>query len=95
MKQTILLNASIEEFEGIIRSVMIELLKKHFEKTSSDKPDEVLNREQVLEFLGCSSPTLINHQKNGLPFFRLGRSVYFKKTEILEFAKVKKKGDLR
>lgn len=95
MKQTILLNSSIEEFERMIRSVMIDLLQNHFEKSSNQELDEVLNREQALEFLGCSSPTLINHQKNGLPFYRLGRSVYFKKTEILEFAKVKKKGDLR
>lgn len=95
MKQTILLNSSIEEFEGMIRSVIIDLLQNHFQNSSDPESDEILNREQALKFLGCSSPTLINFQKNGLPFYRLGRSVYFKKTEILEFAKVKKKGDLR
>ena len=57
--------------------------------------DGFLTRSETLKFLKISSPTLHCYQKSGLlPYHRVGRKVYFKKTDLVEATKVslKKKG---
>ncbi|WP_461449801.1 helix-turn-helix domain-containing protein [Mucilaginibacter sp.] len=57
--------------------------------------DGFLTRAETLKFLKISSPTLQRYQKSGLlPYHKVGRKVYFKKTDLVEATKVnlKKKG---
>ena len=86
-EKTKITDLSLTEFNTVIETALM----KGLQILTFKQDDEVLNRQEALEFLGCSSPTLINHQNNGLPYYRLGRSVYFRKSEILEFSKVKTK----
>lgn len=54
-----------------------------------------LSRMETLKFLKLSSPTLYRYQKSGLlPYHKVGRKIYFKKTDLVEATKVclKKKG---
>lgn len=46
---------------------------------------EKLNISQLAEFLNCTVPTLHRYKKEGkIPFFQVGRTVFFDKAEVLE-----------
>ena len=54
-----------------------------------------LSRAETLKFLKLSPPTLYRYQNTGLlPYHKVGRKIYFKKTDLVEATKVelKKKG---
>lgn len=91
MKEAILLTFSLEELKGVIQSV-VDVVLQNQKNCNQSADNDVLSREEVLKFLECSSPTLIKFQKEGLPYLRLGKKIYFRKSEILDFAKVSKKG---
>jgi excisionase family DNA binding protein len=38
-------------------------------------------------FLGCSVVSIHNYKKQGMPYYRIGRKVLFKKSEVLAFMK--------
>jgi excisionase family DNA binding protein len=96
--------ASIERRFNRIECLLIDIQKHHFQSTQV--PSLSLKQETEIEFdttgvanyLKCSKQTIHNLKKEGvLPFYRLGRKVYFKKSEIDGVARVgnlvdKKKG---
>jgi hypothetical protein len=45
--------------------------------------------ESLMNFLGCNKASVHNYKKRGLPFYRVGRKVLFKKEEVLVFMKDK------
>jgi len=53
------------------------------EKTA--KENEHLTMNQLTEFLSCSKVTVHNYKNRGLPYFRVGRKLLFKKSEVLDF----------
>jgi len=61
-------------------------------------PDQNYDIEGLAEYLNCSVQTVHNLKKEGLiPFYRLGRKVYFKKSEVdaaarISELKLKKRG---
>lgn len=91
MKEAILLTFSLEELKGVMLSIVDAALQNH-NNCNLNADNDVLSREEALKLLECSSPTLIKFQKDGLPYYRLGKKIYFRKSEILDFAKVSKKG---
>ena len=50
------------------------------------EPKEVLNREEAAELLGCSLKFLDKQvKKNGIPFCRIGRRLFFSRTRLITF----------
>lgn len=75
------------------------LLKTLVERTLAEKQqeqpieqeqsrDEHLDIKQLAEFLHCSKMSVHNYKKMGMPFYRIGRKVLFKKTEVLNFMRM-------
>jgi excisionase family DNA binding protein len=49
--------------------------------------DQEFSIEGLMNFLGCSKASVHNYKKRGLPFYRVGRKVLFRKEEVLTFMK--------
>lgn len=60
-------------------------LQQHF-KTSGSQPldsEKLLSKQELAAELGVSLVTLTDWMKKGLPYLRLHKRVYFKKSEVL------------
>lgn len=65
-------------------------MKADQQSGSSGEPggEDLMNKRQVAQMLGKSCRTIDNWRKNyGLPAYKLGHSVYFKRSEVLAFMK--------
>ncbi|RKR84519.1 helix-turn-helix protein [Mucilaginibacter gracilis] len=74
-------------------------LQQHFKTAGSPgraAEERLLSKQELAADLGVSLVTLTDWMKKGLPFLRLHKRVYFKKSEVLEImqqnSKVKKGG---
>ncbi|MGY3053302.1 putative DNA-binding transcriptional regulator AlpA [Pedobacter sp. UYEF25] len=70
-----------------IRDVLREELKQHFRTPSSsgqELEERLLSKKELADELGVSLATLSDWMKKGLPFLRLHRRVYFRKSEVLK-----------
>ncbi|HWY11699.1 MAG TPA: helix-turn-helix domain-containing protein [Bacteroidia bacterium] len=88
-----LFTLSIGEFIALAKELINETInEKELEKKllgeTADKKDEHFNIKELADFLKCSKVTIHKYKKNGLPFYRTGRKVLFKKTEVLNFMRV-------
>lgn len=66
----------------------IDQMKKAHQMGSSRVPggEDLMNRMQVADLLGISTGTVDNWRKYlGLPFYKPGHSVYFKRTDVMAF----------
>jgi excisionase family DNA binding protein len=80
--------AFINEIKEAIKEEL-KVSKLVSENESSDE-NEYLNRQEACKFIRCSLATLFNYQKAGrLPFFKIGRKVLFKKSDLIAAMKVK------
>lgn len=59
------------------------------QETAAVIPDENYDINELADYLKCSVQTVHNIKKEGtIPFYRLGRKVYFKKSEVDAAARV-------
>jgi hypothetical protein len=74
-----------EALSQCIREAVRAELHEHF-KTGSCQPAEerLLSKQELAAELGVSLVTLTDWMKKGLPFLRLHKRVYFKKSEVLK-----------
>jgi hypothetical protein len=67
-----------------IRDAVRAELQEHFKKGGSPPQDEpLLSKQELAGELGVSLVTLTDWMKKGLPYLRLHKRVYFKKSEVL------------
>ena len=67
-----------------IRDAVRAELQHYFNKSNSPlKEERLLTKQELAGELGVSLVTLTDWMKKGLPFLRLHRRVYFKKSEVL------------
>jgi hypothetical protein len=52
-----------------------------------DQIDECFDITGLAEFLHCSKASIHSYKKKGMPYYRIGRKILFKKSEILNFMK--------
>lgn len=76
-----------------VKSVVKEIIEDYNTPSTASKEVEIeegfLTRAEALKFLKISSPTLHRYQKSGLlPYHKVGRKVFFKKTDLVEATKV-------
>ena len=82
-----------EALSRCIRDAVRAELQEHF-KTGGNQPpqdERLLSKQELSEELGVSLVTLTEWMKMGLPFLRLHRRVYFKKSEVLAIMQQKTK----
>lgn len=86
-----LFTLSIAEFIALTKEMVNEALaQKNQEKKKSEdnaNREEHFNIKELAEFLKCSKVSVHMYKKKGLPFYRIGRKILFKKTEVLNFMK--------
>lgn len=77
---------SIEEFIALIKKLIEETLEsKEKSKQENVQQEEVFSINELAGFLRCSKVSIHNYKKIGMPFYRVGRKLLFKKTEVLKF----------
>jgi len=66
---------------------------QHFKTGGSQPPDaeKLLSKQELAVELGVSLVTLTDWMKKGLPYLRLHKRVYFKKSEVLNAMQQTKK----
>jgi predicted DNA-binding transcriptional regulator AlpA len=82
-----------EALSRCIRDAVRAELQEHFKKGGSPPPQDerLLSKQELAEELGVSLVTLTAWMKKGLPFLRLHKRVYFKKSEVLAIMQQKTK----
>nr|WP_321453522.1 helix-turn-helix domain-containing protein [uncultured Carboxylicivirga sp.] len=92
MLQFTLNESSREELKQILREIFQEEISKvQFQNPTSNTHEEkeVITRKEAMELLNCSHSTLYRYQKEGeVPYFKIGKKVLFKRSELLEFIKI-------
>lgn len=79
-----------------IRDAVRAELQEHFRQSGSGKPEEqerLLSKKELAEELGISLVTLTDWMRKGLPFLRLQKRVYFKRSEVLAIMQQKNDED--
>ena len=74
-----------ESLSQCIREAVRAELQEHFKTTNNPAAEErLLSKQELAAELGVSLVTLTDWMKKGLPFLRLHKRVYFKKSEVLK-----------
>lgn len=88
-EQKPLFTLSIGEFMGIIKKMVDEAFMEREQKgkqqSEQKEKEEHFSIKQLAEFLGCSKVSIHKYKKKGLPFYRIGRKILFRKQEVLNF----------
>ncbi|MGF7077018.1 helix-turn-helix transcriptional regulator [Mucilaginibacter sp. 3215] len=68
-----------------IRQAVRAELQEHFKTGGSQLPnsEKLLSKQELAAELGVSLVTLTDWMKKGLPYLRLHKRVYFRKSEVL------------
>jgi hypothetical protein len=84
---------NVEELTGIIQKCITEILSTKAKKTSDDAVnDDLLNIEDIQKLFNVSKVTVHKWKKKGLiPFYKMNRKVYFKKSEVINAMTHKKR----
>ena len=69
----------IELLQSNVKSAVPQIPEQEFDK------EEHFNIDEVAVFLNCCKVTVHNYKKRGMPYYRIGRKLLFKKSEVLEF----------
>ena len=63
------------------------------EELNGRTDDYLMTRQECMKFLQCSSTSLYYHVKQGkLKYYKLGRTLLFKRSDVFEYITVKKRG---
>lgn len=86
-----LFSLTVNEFMSITRRLVNDVLQEQkgepeVELTDEDHVEHFTIKE-LAAFLRCSIVSIHNYKKMGMPFYRVGRKVLFKKKEVLAFMK--------
>jgi hypothetical protein len=81
-----------EALSRCVRDAVRAELQEHFKMGEISPQDErLLSKQELSEELGVSLVTLTDWMKKGLPYLRLHKRVYFKKSEVLKIMQQKTK----
>ncbi|MBW2961959.1 helix-turn-helix domain-containing protein [Mesonia aestuariivivens] len=82
-----------EDLQRVVKMVLDEVIKtESILSSSSITPDDRLSQKQAAKFLGVSVTTIITWKKqNKIPYYSVGRSIFYSKKELLEVAKQNRK----
>lgn len=79
---------SVEEYIQLTQKLIADALTKTTQKTNEDKNENSeMCISELAKFLNCTKTSIHNYKKLGMPFYKIGRKILFKKSEVLEFMK--------
>lgn len=86
-----LFTLTIGEFMALTTELVRQTLRIREQEIKSEyenaTDEEHFNILELAQFLKCSKVSVHKYKKKGLPFYRIGRKILFKKTEVLNFMK--------
>ena len=84
---------NVEELTDIIRKCLSEMAINGNRETVNVAPsDDLLNIEDIQKIFNVSKVTVHKWKKKGLiPFYKMNRKVYFKKSEVIDSMSHKKR----
>ena len=86
-----LFSLTVNEFMAItkrlVNDVLLEKREGSEEELTTEDDTEHFTIKELAAFLRCSIVSIHNYKKMGMPFYRVGRKVLFKKQEVLTFMK--------
>lgn len=79
---------SIEEYINLTKKLIAEAVEslKQVPVNEADEQTE-FSISELAKFLRCSKVSIHSYKKLGMPFYKIGRKVLFKKKEVLDFMK--------
>lgn len=79
---------SIEEYISLTKTLIAEAIAtlKPLPVADHDQQTE-FSISELAKFLRCSKVSIHNYKKLGMPFYKIGRKVLFRKNEVLDFMK--------
>lgn len=85
---TLLYTHSKHDLEKIVRLIVQELHKTNVGSIKSIEPGtDRLTQREAAKFLSVSVATIISwKKKNKIPYYEVGRSIFYSKKELLEIA---------
>lgn len=93
MEQTLFTTIKIDDLVGIIKqSVSDALFQKKDENCMKEPTDDLLSIEDIQILFNVSKVTVHKWKKKGLlPYYKMNRKVYFKKSEVIASMSHKKR----
>ena len=89
-----LFTITIGEFKELTKELIdeeFERREQEFKKLVTSVKEEHFTIGELASFLKCSSVSVHHYKKEGLPYYKIGRKVLFRKTEVLNFMKSTKR----
>ena len=85
------------DFKRWIKEAVKDFLQEFTKKglKADQNEEDLLNRKEIAKFLRVSLPTLTDWIKRGLPSHKQRGRVYFAKTEVIQYIKENKIGQLK
>jgi hypothetical protein len=93
MSGTIFTSLKFDELTDLIKKCVSEAVSSSNKETSRELPsDDLLNIEDIQKIFNVSKVTVHKWKKKGLiPFYKMNRKVYFKKSEVINSMSHKKR----
>ncbi len=84
MEETVFTKMSVHELKDLIINCVSEAFNEQSKLNSKQEEETLLTVAELSKYLGVSKVTIHTWKREGkLPFYTMGRRVYFKKSEIL------------
>jgi len=82
-----LFTLTIGEYIELTREIVLSVIAEKSGGHQAIEPDieEHFTLAECARFLRCSVVSLHKYKKQGLPYYKIGRKILFKKSEVLEF----------
>jgi Helix-turn-helix domain len=93
MDRTIFTSINVDDLTDIIKKCILEAVSDSNKETTKELPsDDLLNIEDIQKIFNVSKVTVHKWKKKGLiPFYKMNRKVYFKKSEVISSMTHKKR----
>lgn len=85
MNETLFTSLSVPELSEIIKKSISDFFASQHQEQKTDNPaDDLLSIEEIQKIFKVSKVTIHKWKKKGLlPFYKMNRKVYFKKSEVI------------
>jgi hypothetical protein len=93
MEQTLFTTLKVDDLIDIIKKSVSDVISSKKTEASNDPPPEdLMNIEDIQKIFNVSKVTVHKWKKKGLlPYYKMNRKVYFKKSEVIDSMSYKKR----
>lgn len=93
MEQTLFTTLKVDDLIDIIKKSVSDVISSKKTEASIDPPPEdLMNIEDIQKIFNVSKVTVHKWKKKGLlPYYKMNRKVYFKKSEVIDSMSHKKR----